>query len=217
MNQALTSIVRQEAKSPVLWAGLVAATIAWPISLSFSPLATTLGSATARDVAYDVAFVLALAGALYSDKKFAAAGWLLGRASTARRDALSVAVVGLGALIPCLLSLAPLAIIQGVTSYPAVGTMALISLHMGALALFLRSFGFSYSERSVGMAVFALALPASFSEAAGPLNVIWRILDPAAGGDPGAANLLLTAHHVGSIVGLALFAQVLGIRTMRQR
>lgn len=217
MNQALTSIARQEAKSPVVWAALLAATIAWPVSLSFSPLATTLGSANARDVAYDVAFLLALSGALYSDRAFAATGWLLSRASTARRDVLSVAVVGLGALVPSLLSLIPLAALQGVASYPAVGTMALISFHMGALTLCLRTLGFSYSERSVLLAVLALALPAYISGTADPLNVIWRILDPAAGCDPGAANFLLTSHHVGSIIGLTLFAQLFGNRPMRQR
>ena len=217
MNHALTAIVRQEVKSPVVWAALLAATLAWPMSLSFSPLATTLGSANARDIAYEVAFLLALSGALYADKKLAAVEWLLGRASTARRGALSVAVVGFGALVPSLLSLVPLAVLQGVASYPAVGTMALISVHMAALTLCLKSFGFSYSERSVAMAFLALALPATFSGAAGPLNVIWRILDPAAGGDLGAANFPLTALHVGSIVGLALLAQLLSIRAMRKR
>jgi len=217
VNQPLTSLVRQEAKSPVVWTALLAATIAWPIALGLSPLSTTLGSANARDIAYDVAFLLALLGALYSDRKFTSAGWLLSRASSAKRDVLSVVVVGLGALVPALLSLSPLVFLQGVSTSPALGNMALISFHMAALALCLRSLGFSYSERSVALAFFALALPASMSKAAGPLNTLLRVLDPSAGGPAGDANLLLTSHHVGSIIGLTLFAQLVGIRSTRQR
>ena len=217
MNQALTTLARHEARNPVAWVALAAAAIAWPITIDYSPLSATLGSANAKDVSYDVAFVLAAFGALYSNHRLGSKAWLFSRASTGAQGLLWFGLVGVGALLPALLALAPLAVLEGPRACPGIGTMALVSFHMASIILFLQSVGFSRSERSLGLILLAVALPAVLPANEGFITTLTRVLTPTAGGSPGASSLLLTAHHIGSIVGLLLLAQALRSGLLRPR
>lgn len=209
MKTALKALILQEGKSPVIWAALISAAVAWPITLDYSPLAASLGSANAKDIAYDLAFVLALAGGLYSSATLSSKSWLLSRASGPARFAISFGWISLGAFLPALISLTPLALLTGVSVMPGIASMALIALHLAALLLILDETGLSHSERSLALLLLALALPASLSGETGTFSYIGRVLNPAAGGDPGDINLLLTAHQFGSIIALTLIALAL--------
>jgi len=203
----IAAFLRQEAKSPIVWGALGMALLAWPLSLELSPLSRTLGSGSARSLAYDIAFLFAVVGAVYSDRKMASIGWLWGRASSARVDALFLVVVGLGAALPAACSLAPLMVFVGLDGVPALGYSILTCFHMASLLLLFRRMGFSLPERSVAIIVLALALPAALPGDAGFLSLPLRILDPLAGGSLGDVNALLTFHQLGSIFGLILLAR----------
>ena len=217
VNRAIKALVSHEAKSPVIWLALLSAVIAWPLSLEYSPLSATLGSANARDLAYDVAFVLALFGALYSSHRLSSMRWLFERAPAGFRDALWVIMIGFGAFAPSFLALVPLMVLQGTSCAPGVATMGLIALHMGAAILLFERLGFSMPERSLGLILLAVAVPAVLSGAAGSIAILGRVLALTAGSDPGDANRLLTAHHVGSIVAITLFAHCLRPGALRKR
>ena len=215
MKQVLGALVRQEAKSPIVWVALTFALVAWPVSLNFSPLSSALSSGSARTLAYDVAFLFALAGALLSDRRLASKSWLWTRASGGASDVLFVLWVGLGAALPTAFSLAPMALFQGVGAFPALGVAFLACLHMAALLLLLARLGFSLPERSVGFIILALALPAALPTGADPPSLPWRILDPLSGGGLGDANTVLTIHQIGSIFILVVIARTLGFRSAR--
>ena len=213
MKQAVAAFLRQEAKSPIAWGALILALLAWPVSLHLSPLSNSLGAGSANSLAYELAFLFALAGAVFSDRRLGYSAWLWARASGARADALFLSVVGLGAALPAACSLVPLTIFLGLDGLPALGYSILICLHMASLLLLFRRMGFSFPERSVTITILALALPAALPGDAGFLSLPLRILDPLSGGSLGDANALLTFHQLGSIFGLILLARTPGFKS----
>lgn len=200
-----------------MWLGVAAALCAWPIVMDYSPLAATLGSANAREVAYDLAFGLVLVGALYSSHCLASKAWLFNRGSSAGNAVLHLAWVGVGGVVPALLSLLPLIALQGAQAVPGTLMMGLIALHAAAILLLLGEAKFSTAERSLALLFLAVALPALVPLDSGALSLLARTLDPASGARPGVSNSLLISHQLGSIVLLTLAAHALRLAPLRRK
>ena len=204
MHRFLVATLREQARHPLPWVALTLALIAWPLSLLFSPLEATLGSGSTSELLYDVAFLSAIAGALFADRQLEKIGWLLARQPSVAL--LSVLCLAAGALLPATLSLIPAAFLEEELAGAALPCLPLAALHLGAILHLLALFGFSFPLRSVTLLFFALVLPASIPSDAGLLSFPWRILDPLGGEPLGVANFTMITSQLGSIAVLLLVA-----------
>jgi len=209
VHRVITAILKQEAKSPISWGALLLSAIAWPFALFLSPLATTLTNTSATLLAYNVAFLSALAGAIYADHRLEELRWLMSRRQSSAAGLLEFGAMASGALLPSALALLPIAFLKGVHPLAAFGFLALVSLHIAALLHLLKSMRFSASARSLLMLFLALLSPASIPSDAGPFSFLWRIADPLAGGPLGGLTFLTTTAQMGSIVTVLLVARAL--------
>lgn len=206
MHQVLLANLRQQARSPLTWVLLVLALISWPISVAIAPLTTTLSSGTAAHLAYNVAFIALIVGAIFGDMRLEELRWLMCRQSPPRVAISSVLLLASSSFLPAALCLVPMAVLSAHVPGGALMSLVLAALHVAVIVLLLNSLGFSLSSRSVGIPILALLLPASIPSGAGPFSFLWRLLDPLAGAPIENISFIMITFQLGSIVTLYLLA-----------
>ena len=210
----MKGLIRQELKSPALWACLAIALALWPLALELTPLASSLSSNNARDLAYDVAYVLATLGAVFGGWKLSRLEWLFGRTTSARKEGTWFSWVTLASFIPASISLLPWITFSGASSSTGLLSILLVCMHLSALTLVMKSLGFSKRERSLALVLLAVGLRAALHGESGQLLLASRVLEPTAGAALHDINLPLFTAQALSILGLTSLSAL--VRTWRR-
>lgn len=202
----IVAVFLQQARGPLPWVALALAGIAWPLSLQYSPLSLTLGTGTSVGLAYELAFVFGLVGALCADRALEGSSWLLARASHGVALLLRVAGVTVAAATLSFICILPMALVGAAVAPEKLLSLALTSAHMAAILNLLASWRFSASARSVGLLLSALVVPAYIPSGAATFSFPLRILDPLTAGVQLDPNSTALAFQIGSIFVLLLLS-----------
>lgn len=169
--------IRRLAGKPIVWlaTGLIAT--GWVAIVALLPFAWSAPSGYGESLAYEVAFLGGLAGAVLGVDAVGEASWLLGRASPWRRQRARWAVIGTAGLLGAGAALAA-PLLLGVAADPRRGTGLLLGLGvLTAQGAALAGLPVSRGTRSLALPLLAWVVPGVLTPVTGPPGLFTAWLD----------------------------------------